>query len=241
VIERLISFSTPDSDVYGSVALAGERAAGLIAVGERVLALDDCAVTRGEGTLRLSGAGGELIVGLAAQTSLLGFETGEGRSVGVQAVGVSGETGGLEGLGGLEGFEATGVAWGIEGEEDQALLRALWGAFADGSLLVLFGLRPEGVPHHGTETLGAAQIAKDGAVISYEQPLLSTEYDAAGAPTRVTLELSGDEDAELPTRGAGSRRAGGSSRLGEGTLEAASLSLRLDGKPGVGGYEIFTA
>ncbi len=241
MIERLISFAAADGDAYGSIALSGERGAALLTVGERVLSLDNYVATRGSGTLRLSGEAGELILGLAAQTSQLGFETGEGRSVGVQAVGVSGESSGLEGLDGLDGFEATGVAWSIEGEDDQGGLRALWGAFDDGSLLVLFGLRPEGVPDHGDETLAAARIAKDGAVISYEQPLLSTEYDAAGSPTRATLELWGDGEDDLPTRGAGSRTGGGRSRLGDSTLEAARLALRLDGKPGVGGYEIFAS
>jgi hypothetical protein len=222
------------------VALGPAGGAALVCGPGATVALDDAEVSRGEGTLRLAAEGGELILGLAAQTSQLGFETGAGREVGVQAVGASGE---LRAAGSAEpiGLEASGVSWTIAGEDDQGALRTAWAMLADGSLLVLFSLRPAAVDHHGSETVGAVRIAKDGAVTPFAEPLISTEYDAAGRQTRATLELWGENEDGLAVRGGGRRAAGGTARLGGGTLEAARFEWRVDGVGGLGGYEIISA
>ena len=249
MVERLISFAGSDSGLYGAVALTGAAEAGesvasaFVGGPDGSVGFEQAEVSRGEGTLRLASDGEELILGLAAQTSPLGFETGPSRSLTVQAVGASAELSGpgADTLG--SGFEATGVSWVVQGEADQALLRTAWSALADGSLLVLFALRPAGADNHGEETVGAARIGRDGSVTPYAEPLLSTEYDAEGAHTRATLELWGpDEDEGVPaTRGAGTRELGGRSRLGGGELAAARFGWRLDAMQGFGGYEIFKA
>jgi hypothetical protein len=236
MLERLISFAASDGDAYGAIALAGEDAAAFTGDGTATHAIDDAAAERGDGAIRLPGGdGGDLVLGIAAGTSPLGFETQDGRTVNVQAVGISGD------LPGGVSFEGPGVSWTLEGGESPAAVRTLWSIQADGSLLVLFAVRDPGAGNHAEETLGAGLIQRDGKVDSYTQPLLSTEYDAAGEHTRATLELWGSEEDEIPTRGAGKRRFGGLAHLGEGALAAARFDWRLEGIGGVGGYEIFTA
>ena len=237
MIDRLISFADPEGEAYGAIGLVGDQAAGGYVLGPGgALKIADGTASRGEGSLRVEADDGELILGLAAQTSPLGFETGEGRRVTVQAVGASGECRG-------SGFEATGVAWTIEGEDDQGSLRTLWAALADGSLLVLFALRPQGAGDHGSETVAAARISRDGGVDSYAEPLLSTEYDAAGSHTRATLELwaADPEEGALADRGAGQRTGGGRGRVGGQTLEAARFKWRVGGSAGIGGYEVLSS
>ena len=247
MIERLISFADADANVYGTVALGGDGegngslAAGFLGDEGTSLAIDRAAATRGDGSLRIDAGWGELVLGLSAQTSPLAFETGPGRSVSIQAIGASLETKGRAAGTLAGGFEATGVAWQIEGEGDQASLRTAWAELDDASLLALFTLRPAGADDHGAETVGAARIGKGGAVSAYDEPLLSTEYDADGAQTRATLELWSGEDDGLPTRGAGRRAFGGRGRAAGGVIEAARFEWSVDGVPGHGGYEIFSS
>lgn len=237
MLERLISFASPDGDAYGAVALTGaDTGAAFTGDGAQGHSIDDGAAERGDGAIRLSCSGaGDLVLGIAAGTSPLGFETADGRTASVQAVGVSGD------LPGGGSFEGPGVSWSFAGGQAPAAVRTLWSLLSDGSLLVLFAIRDPGAGNHEAETLGAGLIQRDGSVESYSQPLLSTEYDAAGEQTRATLELWGDEEAEVPTRGAGKRRFGGPAQLGEGTLTAARFDWRLEGVGGAGGYEIFSA
>lgn len=236
MLERLISFAASDGDAYGAIALDGEdAAAAFTGDGATTHAIGDVRAERGDGAIRLPGGdGADLVLGIAAGTSPLGFETQDGRKVSVQAVGVSGD------LPGGGSFEGPGVSWTLEGDPPPAAVRTLWSLQADGSLLVLFAVRDPGAGNHAEETLGAALIQRDGKVESYAQPLLSTEYDAAGEQTRATLELWGDEESEVPARGAGKRLFGGSAQLGEGALVAARFDWRLEGVGGAGGYEIFT-
>lgn len=237
MIERLISFAEADGDGYGAVAISAERGgAHFSGAGGKVNALSDVAASRGDGVLRL-GAGGlaeGAVLGIAAHTSPLGFELGEA-TITLQAVGVSAD---LPGGGQMEG---RGVAWSFPAELGElSAIRTIWALLGDGSLLAIFTLRAKGVSDHAEERIGAARIGKDGAIGGWEEPLLSTEYDAAGGHVRATLELWADEDAGLPERGAGDRRSGGSAALGSSELAAARFDWRLLGKPGIGGYEIVT-
>lgn len=236
MLERLIGFADPEGDAYGAIALDGEERAAAITVADGTThSLDDVEAVRGDGAIRLPGGeAADLVLGIAAGTSPLGFETPEGRSVSVQAIGVSGD------LPGGSGFEGPGVSWNFAGGERPAAVRTGWALLADGSLMVLFAIRDPDGGDHAAETLGAALIERDGSVTSYAEPLLSTEYDAAGVHTRATLELWSGEEAAPPTRGAGRRRSGGSAELGAETLTAARFDWRLEGVPGVGGYEVFT-
>lgn len=243
MIERLISFATLEGDGYGAVAIgAGGEACAWVELEGEPLAIEQGTAAPGEGSLRVSGAGGTLFLGIAAQTSPIGFEAASGLGVQVQAVSVSGELAReTAGPGGPNaGLEAIGVAWKLSGTEGAAAMRSIWASSGD-RLLVGFAARPRGAGDHAAEESGFASIRNDGSVDAYEEPLLSTEYDAAGAHTRATLELWSEAEGAPADRGAGTRAAGGTARLGEGNLAAARFDWRLGGVPARGGYEIFTA
>lgn len=235
MIERLISFAAADGGGYGAVAIDGSGAAAAWltqGADTAATALSDAPIERGEGSLRI---GEGLVVGLAAQTSPLGFETGRDRGLTLQAIGASVESGGA-------GFEGLGISWSLAGERDQLAFRSAWAAIAGGDLLVVFGLRGPEAEGHGGETVGAVRIGRGGAVRPYTEPLLSTEYDRSGAQTRATLELwgGGEDEESLAERGGGVRVAGGSAELGDGILRAARFAWRVEGEPGVGGYDLFS-
>ena len=79
MVERLFSFTDPESGSYGSVALSGERVAAVVAREGEVVEIDDGAATRKDGSLRVDSDAGTLVLGLAAQTTPLAFEIGPGR------------------------------------------------------------------------------------------------------------------------------------------------------------------
>ena len=72
----------------------------------------------------------------------------------------------------------------------------------------------------------------------FEEPLLSTEYDAAGTHRRAGVELWGPDDAAT-LRGAGIRI--GDATAGAGELETAFLRFTLNGAPGTARYDLLRA
>ncbi len=236
MVERLFSFTDPESGQYGSVAMRGDRAAAVLSGGDRVIEIDDGTATRKDGVLRVDSDTGTLVLGLVAQTTPLAFEVGPESTLELQSVGVSSS---FSGPTGEAGFEGTGVGWALNGDEGSRSLRALW-AIGEGKLLAMFALREEGASDHGSETVGAVRISTDGNVLAYEEPLLSTEYDAAGRQTRATLELWGAGEGGMADRGGGRRLSGGTVQIGNARLEAASFAWSIGGAPGAGAYEIYT-
>ena len=241
MLSRLISFADPAGGSYGSVAIAADGGAtAIVHTGEDgvALALDDATASRGEGSLRVEAEAGTLVLGLVARMTPLAFETGPNRSIEVQSIGVSASL--TAAAGSESGFEAEGIAWAVSGEDDQGSIRTLWALGGDG-LFAMFALREAQATDHASETVGAVRIAPDGGVLAYEEPLLSTEYDAAGRQTRATLELWGGDESGIADRGGGRRLGGGCGRIGDADLEAAAFAWTLGGRPGIGGYEIYKA
>jgi hypothetical protein len=240
MLSRLISFVDGDGPGYGCVGVGpdGLAAAVCVADGGEPLVLESAELTRGEGTLRAEAAAGTLVLGLAARTTPLAFETGEASSVQLQSVGVSASI--APAGGGERGFEGEGVSWVLEGEDDAGSLRTMW-ALEPGGLLAIFALRAAEAAHHAAETIGAVRIEGDGTVEAFEEPLVSTEYDGAGRQTRATLELWGAEGDGLAQRGGGKRLAGGTAHAADGDLEAARFDWSIGGSPARGAYEIFSA
>lgn len=235
--DRLVALCEEASDAYVAVALERDRGTGLVvASGEEddgSTLVEDSELETGEGRLRLEAGAEHLELELAAQTSQLGFETSDGATIGVQAV--SARVRPSRG----EGFDARGVSWAIGGERAATgLIKTAWFLAPGGGVFILFATRPVGADDHGADSVGAAQIAPDGEVQSWTEPLLSTEYGPDGAQRRATLELWGEDDDRPLDRGAGVRVAGASASLGPARIEAARFDWKLNGAPGIGGYEI---
>jgi hypothetical protein len=124
-----------------------------------------------------------------------------------------------------------------------SLTRSIAVAFSDGSILALRAARPAGATDHADEEVLAALADGDGVATQVREPLLSTQYDDAGRHVRATLELWPEQGAEPrpPLRGAGSIVCGTTLPLGEGRLDIAFFRWSMDGKPGLGRYEVLHA
>src|SRR5690348_8495620 len=86
--------------------------------------------------------------------------------------------------------------------ESRIVKRSIGIVFSDGGLLALTSTMPAGGREHGDEEVAAVLSDPDGAPLTFEEALLSTEYGEDGVQRRATLELWPETD-ELPLRGAG--------------------------------------
>jgi hypothetical protein len=121
---------------------------------------------------------------------------------------------------------------------DQIVRRSIGIVFADGGLLALSAVRPQGAVGHGEEAVAAVLCDPDGAPVDVSETLLSTEYGPDGVQRRATLELWLDDEDGQPLRGAGSLiSAAEVSHPGmRGTV--AFFRWALEGREGLGHYEV---
>jgi hypothetical protein len=134
-----------------------------------------------------------------------------------------------------EGTEVSARAWRVEGEP-AGELRVVAAALEDGTMLGVAALRPAGAAGHDAEEV-AGIVSRPGAdPAAASEVRLSTEYDAAGHPRRIGVELFTDPDAP-PLRAAGDRHEG-SGADSSGDRELVSMEVRSEGHGGSGLYEI---
>jgi hypothetical protein len=125
-------------------------------------------------------------------------------------------------------------------EQGQIVRRSIGVVFADGGLLALTALRPAGAGGHGEEEVAAVLCDPDGAPIEVSEALLSTEYGEDGVQRRATLELWPDEDGQ-PLRGAGTLISSARVRRAGLHAELAFFRWSLEGREGLGHYEVVWA
>lgn len=130
-------------------------------------------------------------------------------------------------------FSVTDVAprW----EELQAL-RAVSALVDEGTGLLAVARRPRSAPGHGDEDVRAV-LFTEGQAHEVEEARISTVYDSGGRQRSAGLELwlPGEE---YPRRGSGLVIAGSSFDLEAIQVHAAVFRWRLDGREGIGGYEL---
>ena len=114
--------------------------------------------------------------------------------------------------------------------------RSISAIFDAAHAVALFARRPRGARGHGDEQL-AGWLLEDGVLHGLEDVRLSTIYDGEGRQRSAGLELwlAGED---LPRRLAGQARAGLSLTLEGLLVHAAVFSWRMEGRDGVGGYEL---
>lgn len=119
--------------------------------------------------------------------------------------------------------------------------RSIGIVFSDGGLLALTATLPEGAAGHGDEEIAAVLCDPDAAPVQFEEALLSTEYGEDGVQRRATLELWPDVEDMAPLRGAGALIS--SSRLRRQGLDSEIAFFRwsVEGREGLGAYEVARA
>jgi hypothetical protein len=123
--------------------------------------------------------------------------------------------------------------------------RSIAVVLADGALLAVSALAPEGAAGHGDEEISAVLAEPDDPAAErpgetrFGDALLSTEYDAERRQRRANLELwPQDDSAEAPLRGAGTVICGATLEVDDHRIDVAFFRWSIDGRPGLGRYEI---
>jgi hypothetical protein len=131
-----------------------------------------------------------------------------------------------------------GHAWGRADWSKLELARTVTAWLDDRTAVALSAVRPTSAKHHADEAIAAA-VVLGGTPVPVADPRLSTTYDGDGRQIHAGLELwVGDGDGEYPHRAAGSVRCGTTLDLGSLRLDCAFFEWRMEGRTGVGRYDI---
>jgi hypothetical protein len=120
--------------------------------------------------------------------------------------------------------------------EELDAIRSLSALVDDRNGLLALARRPRGAPGHAQELVRAGLLV-DGEMREVEEARISTVYDGDGRQRSAGLELwlPGEE---FPRRGSGVVIAGSSLELDPVRVHAAVFRWRLDGRDGIGAYEL---
>ena len=120
--------------------------------------------------------------------------------------------------------------------EELDALRSLSALVDEQHALLALARRPEGAVGHGDEEV-TARLVEDDAVLEVETARISTVYDGGGRQRSAGLELwlPGED---YPRRGSGLVIAGSSLDLDGLQVHVAVFRWRLDGREGIGAYEL---
>ena len=115
-------------------------------------------------------------------------------------------------------------------------LRTMAAVFEPGLAVLALARRPRGVRGHGEERV-VGWLVRDGATLAVEETRISTVYDGEGRQRSAGLELwlPGED---FPRRMSGTARAGASLSLEGLRVHAAVFGWHMDGREGVGTYDI---
>jgi hypothetical protein len=120
--------------------------------------------------------------------------------------------------------------------EDLDALRTISALVDEQHALLALARRPRGALGHGEERVTARLLDGD-RFLEVEDARISTVYDGDGRQRSAGLELwiPGED---YPRRGSGLVVAGSSLQLGELDVHAAVFRWRIDGREGIGAYEL---
>lgn len=120
--------------------------------------------------------------------------------------------------------------------EELDAIRSLSALVDDRNGMLALARRPRGASGHGEELVRAGLLV-EGELHEVEESRISTVYDGDGRQRSAGLELwlAGEE---FPRRGSGVAIAGSSLELDPVRVHAAVFRWRLDGRDGIGAYEL---
>jgi hypothetical protein len=131
-----------------------------------------------------------------------------------------------------------GHQWGAPDWERIALARTVSAWFDGGSGVALASVRPHDAAGHADEALSASLLDAEG-ITPIAEPLLSTTLDGEGRQRRASLELwEADDERPYPHRAAGETVCGTTLDLGRLRLDCAFFRWRMEGREGVGRYDV---
>jgi hypothetical protein len=126
-------------------------------------------------------------------------------------------------------------------ERGRIVRRSIGIVFDDGALLALTSSLPSKGGGHGDEEISAVFCDPEGAPLTFGESLLSTEYDEDGVQQRATLELWPSVEDPRPVRGAGTLISSVRVRHHELDSRIAFFRWSVEGREGLGTYEIARA
>ena len=131
-----------------------------------------------------------------------------------------------------------GHSWGRADWSKLELARTVSAWLDDRTAVTVSAVRDASAKHHADEEL-SAHVVLDGAPIAVSDPRLSTTYDGEGRQIHAGLELwVADEDGEYPHRAAGEVVCGTTLDLGRLRVDCAFFEWHMDGRTGVGRYDV---
>ena len=217
--------------VFASVRPGG---AAVVFDGEALLAAEPSdGAAPGSGPVRVGEASLELELSPVAQPVVL-----RGGSTGTEELTLARALGSLSGPSGHKEVASLALQTRLLEPSEAPLRRSIAIVFADGGLLALSAARPRADAPHDEEEIVAVLGEAEGEV-PVSKALLSTEYDHEGRHHRATLELWPEgESQEPPMRGAGRAICAATVEAGPLRIETAFFSWSVEGRPGLGRYDV---
>lgn len=221
--------ATGDPPTWGSVRAAGIRVAVLSPLQAWTVAYDG---EDGAFDLRFEACSAPAVVDAQSPVALAGGMHGYEQLCRVTGTAThGGRTQQLRCLG------QRGQLWGTPGLKSIALSRSLSAWLGEDRGLTLTAVRPAKSKSHFDEAL-AGFLFDGGTPIEIDDPRLSTTYDGEQRQRRAGLELWMDEEADRAHRMAGEVLCGTSLDLGEMRLDSSFFAWRMEGREGVGRYDV---
>jgi hypothetical protein len=136
----------------------------------------------------------------------------------------------------VRGSGQRGHSWGNPDWDRIALTRAVGAWLDDGTGVALTTVRPITAETHADEAGWGAMLDTERSR-TVDEVRLSTTTDGAGRQIRAGLELWIESD-DHPSRGTGEALTGSTLELGALALDVAFFSWHVDGRSGVGRYDV---
>lgn len=130
-----------------------------------------------------------------------------------------------------------GHSWGRPDWSRLALARTMSAWLDDETALTLTAVRGSKAKHHADEAVEAF-VVLGGTPVPVSEPLVSTTYDAEGRQRHAGLELWIDDEDGYPHRAAGHVVCGTTLDLGQLRMDCAFFRWQMEGRTGVGRYDI---